>query len=114
MDLVERLLRPLRTGIVSSRYPAEAPLLQPAVRGLPELDPAKCTRDSACVAVCPTGAIVLADDDWQIDAGRCVFCGACERACPVEAIALGTNVILAATSDEGLIHVTALRPGGRG
>ena len=108
MDLIGRLLRPWRTGVVTSRYPAEPPLLEPAVRGLPELDASRCTSDAACVTVCPTGAIRLAAASWTIDAGRCVFCGACERACPETAISLGRQVTLAATTPTGLLHVTAL------
>jgi len=111
MDLIGRLLRPWRTGVVTSRYPVEAPLLEPAIRGLPEVDPGRCTRDGACVSACPTAALLLDAGTWTVDAGRCVFCGACERACPEDAIALGRQVTLAAGTPAGLLHVTALRPG---
>jgi formate hydrogenlyase subunit 6/NADH:ubiquinone oxidoreductase subunit I len=107
--VIDRLLRARRTGIVTSRYPAEPPVLAPAVRGLPILDPERCTREAACAAACPTGAITLAADAWLVDSGRCVMCGACEPACPATAIRLGREVTLAATTPDGLLHVTPLR-----
>ena len=108
MSMLDRLLRPLRMGVVTSAYPAEPPVLAPATRQLPVLDVARCTRDAACVTACPTGAITLAPDAWTVDAGRCVFCGACARACPAGAIRLEGGVLLAATTAEGLRHVTTL------
>ena len=111
--MLDRLLRPLRTGVVTSGYPAEPPFLAPATRQLPTLDATRCTRDAACVTVCPTGAITLAAEAWTVDAGRCVFCGACARACPADAIRLDGGVTLAATTAGGLRHVTPL-PAGNG
>jgi formate hydrogenlyase subunit 6/NADH:ubiquinone oxidoreductase subunit I len=108
--MLDRLLRGWRTGVVTSRYPAEPPRLEPAIRGLPEVDPDRCTREQACVTVCPTRAIVVDVTSWTVDAGRCVMCGACALACPTDAIRLGNAVTLAATTPAGLLHVTALRP----
>jgi len=110
MSLFDRLIRQVRTGVVTSRYPAEPPILAPATRQLPTLDAARCTRDAACVSACPTGAIMLAADAWVVDAGRCVFCGACARACPTDAIRLNGGVTLAASASAGLLHVTRLAP----
>jgi Ni,Fe-hydrogenase III small subunit/NAD-dependent dihydropyrimidine dehydrogenase PreA subunit len=99
---------------VTSDFPVAAPLLQPATRGLPELDPERCNGDGACVSACPTGAIQLTASSWSIDAGRCVFCNACAVACPNDAIRLGTRVELANRSRDGLIEPTILRtPAGR-
>jgi formate hydrogenlyase subunit 6/NADH:ubiquinone oxidoreductase subunit I len=108
LDLARRLLSPLREPVVSSRYPAVPPLLAPAVRGLPAVDPAACTRDGACVTACPTAAIRLTDEGWSLDAGRCVFCAACALACPNMAIRLGDRVELAGRDRAGLISVTPL------
>lgn len=96
MDVLDRLLRPLRARPVTSRYPDVPPDLPAAARGLPELDPVRCDGSAACVAACPTGAITLSGTVWSLDAGRCVFCGACERACPRDAITLGRRIELAA------------------
>jgi hydrogenase-4 component H len=95
MDVLDRILRPLRRGRVTSRYPAVPPELPPAARGLPELDPARCEATAACVAACPTGAIRVTPGAWSLDAGACVFCAACARACPTGAITLGARVELA-------------------
>lgn len=95
LDVLDRLLRPLRGRPVTSRYPDSPPDLPAAARGLPELDPARCDGAAACVGACPTGAIVLADSAWSLDAGACIFCGACERACPRDAIRLGRRIELA-------------------
>lgn len=114
VSILDRLLRPLATGVVTSRYPVERPLLQPATRQLPAVAAERCTRDASCVTACPTGAISVAADAWTLDAGRCVFCGACARACPADAIRLDGGVTLAAISPAGLIHVTRLAPLGTG
>jgi len=121
MDWLERILRPLRTGVVTSHYPGSPPLLAPAARGLPVVDPERCTLAGACVTACPTGAITAAvgvdgagamggaGPTWTLDAGRCVFCGACERACPTEAIRLGDRVELAVRERDALVARVAVR-----
>ena len=95
-DVLDRLLRPLRSRPVTSGYPDAPPDIPAAARGLPELDPVRCDGSAVCVDVCPTRAIALSDTVWSLDAGRCVFCGACERACPRDAIKLGRRIELAA------------------
>ncbi len=95
LDVFDRLLRPLRSRPVTSRYPDQPPDLPAAARGLPELDPVRCDGSAACVSACPTGAIRLSDPVWSLDAGACIFCGACARACPRDAIRLGRQIELA-------------------
>ncbi len=102
-DVFDRLLRPLRSPRVTSRYPDAGPDLPPAARGLPELDAVRCDGSAACVSVCPTGAIVLSDSIWLLDAGACIFCGACARACPRDAIRLGPLIELAARDPADLL-----------
>ena len=97
LDLLDRLLRPLRAGPVTSRYPEVPPDLPPAARGLPELDATRCDGSAGCVSACPTGAIGLTISTWSLDAGACIFCGACARACPRGAIRLGQHIELAVT-----------------
>jgi Ni,Fe-hydrogenase III small subunit/formate hydrogenlyase subunit 6/NADH:ubiquinone oxidoreductase subunit I len=105
LDLVQRLLDPLRHPAGTSRYPAEAPLVAPAARGLPEIDPARCERTGECVTACPTRAIRLdpAGGLPILDAGRCVFCAACVEACPGGAISMSRRVELASTDRAGLV-----------
>jgi formate hydrogenlyase subunit 6/NADH:ubiquinone oxidoreductase subunit I len=94
-DVLDRLLRPLRGGPVTSRYPDGPPDLPPAARGLPVLDASRCDGSAACVAICPTRAISLSEPAWAVDVGACIFCGACARACPRDAIRLGGQIELA-------------------
>jgi formate hydrogenlyase subunit 6/NADH:ubiquinone oxidoreductase subunit I len=103
LDVFDRILRPLRHGPAASRYPDVPPDLSPAARGLPELDPARCDGNAACVAACPTAAIGVAAPKWSLDAGACIFCGACERACPAGAIRLGSRIELAAGRRNDLV-----------
>jgi Ni,Fe-hydrogenase III small subunit/ferredoxin len=104
LDLVRRLITPLRQPVVTSAYPEADPLLQFATRGLPEIDPALCENDGACVEACPTGAIKWAAGAVEsIDAGSCVFCAACVLACPHAAITMTSRVELASRERAGLL-----------
>jgi len=103
MDVLDRILRPLRRGRVTSRYPAAPPVLPPAARGLPELDPARCDATAACVTACPTGAIGVTPGEWAIDVGACTFCAACARVCPTGAIRLGARIELASDVRSDLV-----------
>ncbi len=108
LDVVRRLLTPLREPLVTSRYPAVPPLLQGASHGLPEVDRLRCDRSAVCVEACPTDAITLQETGWAIDAGRCVFCSACALACPTDAIRMGSEVELAGRDRASLVSVTPL------
>lgn len=110
LDVVRRLLTPLRNPVATSRYPAAPPLLQPATRGLPEINPVLCGRDAACARVCPTGAIEVGSASWSVDAGLCIFCGACALACPNDAIRMSSRVELAGRSRLDLVERFDLPP----
>jgi Ni,Fe-hydrogenase III small subunit/NAD-dependent dihydropyrimidine dehydrogenase PreA subunit len=87
LDVIRRILTPLGSPIVTSRYPEAPALLPAAARRLPMVDAARCDRNAACVTACPTGAITLtAEAGWSVDAGKCVLCDACADACPAGAI----------------------------
>ena len=104
LDLVRRLITPLRNPVAVSKYPAAAPLLADATRGLPQIDPILCENDGACVESCPTGAIKWTSGAVEsIDAGKCIFCAACVLACPKDAISMTSRVELASVKRDALI-----------
>lgn len=49
------------------------------------LDKDKCLKCGGCVAVCPVGALELANFP-EIDTKKCILCGICAKACPISAI----------------------------
>ena len=70
-------------------------------RGLPKLCNSDCNNCSACLNVCPTGALKL--NPLSIDMGKCTFCGACKNACKTGAIDFSNFYKLSATSREKLV-----------
>jgi Ni,Fe-hydrogenase III small subunit/formate hydrogenlyase subunit 6/NADH:ubiquinone oxidoreductase subunit I len=105
VDLLHRLLDPLRHPAGTARYPAAAPLVAAATRGLPEIDPARCESTGECVTSCPTRAIGLDPSGGLpiLDAGKCVFCAACVEACPSGAISMSRRVELASSDRAALV-----------
>ena len=72
---------------------------------------ALCTRDSACVDVCPVECIVggQPESEWPwfyIDPEVCIDCGACIPECPLAAIFLEEEVPDAYTVPEGVEYIT--------
>ncbi len=53
----------------------------------PLLIESACTQCSACLSVCPTGAISL-ESKIEIDCAACIFCCACIKICPENALTL--------------------------
>jgi Ni,Fe-hydrogenase III small subunit/ferredoxin len=108
LDLLRRLVTPLRHPVGTSRYPEAAPLLQMATRGLPQIDLTRCQNDGACVEACPTGAIGWKSGTVEsIDAGKCIFCAACVPACPNGAMSMSSRVELASGKREALVEAVA-------
>ncbi len=77
------LLRGLRQGVVTSRYPRRSDVYgrgyMAAIAVLHAPD--KSSADDELAALCPTGAI-LADGRLRVDRGRCILCGRCVEARP--------------------------------
>ncbi len=80
--------------------PVSATLPEP-FRGLPALDPGRCSGCGACTEACPAAALQLAP--LSVDLGRCTFCGACERLCPAQAIRFTAEHRLGAGKREDLV-----------
>ena len=92
-------LRELKEAVIAvfsprftTRFPAEPCIVPERYRGKPEFDTDTCIGCGACVNVCPTNALTMADDTeaavpvrkitQQTDA--CIFCGNCEDNCTTE------------------------------
>jgi Ni,Fe-hydrogenase III small subunit/formate hydrogenlyase subunit 6/NADH:ubiquinone oxidoreductase subunit I len=79
--MFEVLRKSLKTGVVTTDYPATAPAVSPRARGKPEIDWPNWSDARPATAVCPTGAISYIDKDNQriatLDLAKCIFCGLC-------------------------------------
>ena len=91
------VLNALRTGVVTTRYPAEPSVPPDRFRGAPLLRPGSGLPPPA---VCPTGALSEHFDAGHrhvaLDLARCVFCGRCAEHPWSDAVALGRDFELAA------------------
>jgi Ni,Fe-hydrogenase III small subunit/ferredoxin len=80
------LRQSLRTGVVTTSYPATPAEVSTQARGRPEIDWAALKNARAAAAVCPTGAIASEDAAGRrrvrFDLAKCVFCGLCAEADP--------------------------------
>jgi len=116
--------RGLRTGVLTTRYPAVHDQMPEGFRGKPVLDADRCLADrgcNACVQVCLPGALSLAEVadgtdstgdgalQLTLDYARCIMCGLCVAACP-DALRMTEDYELAATHRDDLRIVTVLVP----
>lgn len=74
--MIEWLVRGLRHGIVTTRYPRAAEAPSAGFRGTVAVLPGP-PADAGLADVCPTGAIAVDDGSVSVDRGRCILCGAC-------------------------------------
>lgn len=95
-----------RQGHRTLSYPdGPAPALSDRFRGLPIVDVAKCPEGCrSCAEACPTEAITIEDDRFQLDLGRCLFCTECSQACPEGAIRYSADYRLATRTREDLVY----------
>jgi Ni,Fe-hydrogenase III small subunit/formate hydrogenlyase subunit 6/NADH:ubiquinone oxidoreductase subunit I len=106
------LLNALRTGVVTTRYPAEPSVPPDRFRGAPVLRPGSRLPPPS---VCPTGALSERFDAGRrhvaLDLARCVFCGRCAEEPWTGAVAMGRDFELAARGRDDLrIEVAAEEP----
>lgn len=114
--------RGLRTGVLTTRYPAVQEQLPEAFRGRPVLDASRCIAEqgcSACVQVCLPQALDLQEvaetaenetTELVLDYARCIVCGLCVDACPQQALRMTNDYELAASKREDLRVVTLFAP----
>src|SRR5450759_4688057 len=106
------LLNALRTGVVTTLYPAEPSVPPDRFRGAPMLRPGSVLPPPS---VCPTGALSERFDAGgrhvALDLARCVFCGRCAEDPWAGAVAMGRDFELAARTRSDLrIEVVADDP----
>ena len=108
--MFETLRQSLKTGVVTTRYPATPAEVSRRARGKPEIDWANWKDARPAAAICPTGAIECCDEAGTpaatrtatLDLGKCIFCGLCADVDP--AIRMTPQCELAARSRESLRH----------
>ena len=101
--MLRALWNSLRAGVVTTRYPAEAPVKSERFRGAPQsLDEARFDSLPS-PAVCPSGAITREGHEYAIDLARCIFCGRCAQSSPDAALEIGRSFELAARRRERLV-----------
>jgi len=75
------VLRGLRDGVVTTRWPAKPDPYADAWRGPARVaGPAghdSTDRQADVADLCPTGAITVSDGTVRVDQGRCILCGRC-------------------------------------
>ncbi|GAC1350019.1 MAG: hypothetical protein NVSMB27_28570 [Ktedonobacteraceae bacterium] len=113
----------LRTGVLTTRYPAAHEHMPEGFRGKPVLDAERCLDGEgckACVQVCLPGALSLDEvvhgaastgDETPrltLDYARCIMCGLCVTACPEDALRMVGDYELAASNREDLRIVALL------
>ncbi|MDD5615733.1 MAG: 4Fe-4S binding protein [Candidatus Methanoperedens sp.] len=103
------LIKTLRTGRVTSKYPIRQDIAPEGFRGKPELLPDKCTFCGECARVCPPGVIWLTKEKGEekltLSFCGCIFCGMCEEVCPGGAIRLSQEYELASKTKDDLLTI---------
>jgi Ni,Fe-hydrogenase III small subunit len=107
------VINALRTGVVTTRYPATPSVPPGRFRGAPVLHAGSHLPPPA---VCPTGALSeRVDHDGRhvaLDLARCIFCGRCAEDPWADAIAMGRDFELASRTRADLrIEVLDDMPG---
>ena len=106
--MLKAIFKNLRTGVVTTRYPAQP--AQPPVRfrGAPQVRAGSLAGALPPASCCPSGAIADAkgESPYKIDLGRCVFCGRCAETAPEggeSAVEIGRRFELAARNRQHLV-----------
>jgi len=85
---------------VTLEYPEKKLEVNEFFRGKPVVD--GCIKCGTCMKVCPTNAITINENCFEIDLRKCIFCGNCAFYCPVKAIKMSKDYELATDNKEQL------------
>ena len=96
---------------VTLEYPEKKIIPPEKFRGKPFVK--NCIKCGTCTKVCPSGAISIGIDTFNIDLNKCIFCGNCQFYCPVKAIRLCTDYELAVSEKNNLNLVYYIDGGDR-
>ena len=103
------IIKTLRTGRVTSKYPLRPDIAPVGFRGKPELIPDKCTFCGECARVCPPCVIWLTKEKGEetltLSYCGCIFCGMCEEVCPNGAIKLSQEYELTSKTKDDLLTI---------
>jgi Ni,Fe-hydrogenase III small subunit len=97
------MLRSLRTGVVTIRYPEDPAHPPERFRGAPAVRPGSGVDKLSPPSICPSGAIARESGRYSIDVGRCIFCGRCAEGSLDGAIELGRQVELSSRLRKSLV-----------
>jgi Ni,Fe-hydrogenase III small subunit len=103
--MLTAILRSLRTGVVTVRYPSQPSQPPARFRGAPQIRPGVAFDELPPPSVCPSGAIISGPNQtrYAIDIARCLFCGRCAEQSAQGAIEMGREFELAARRRESLV-----------
>jgi Ni,Fe-hydrogenase III small subunit len=101
--MLTAILRSLRTGVVTIRYPDRPARLPERFRGAPAARPDMPFSALPPPSSCPSAAIAADAGHHAIDLARCVFCGRCAEPSAGGAVRLGREVELASRTRGSLV-----------
>ena len=89
---------------VTLEYPEKKIVPHENFRGKPVLG--NCIKCMTCTRVCPSGAINIQKNTFNIDLNKCIFCGNCAYYCPINCIKMSGEYELASSdkSDLNLVY----------
>jgi Ni,Fe-hydrogenase III small subunit/formate hydrogenlyase subunit 6/NADH:ubiquinone oxidoreductase subunit I len=97
----------IRTGTVTTDYPAGPAHISEHFRGRPDFDFEKWQDARPAAEVCPTGAISLQEDansrNVTVDYGLCISCGLCAEVSPDKAVQITREFESATTARSSLV-----------
>ncbi len=96
------VLRGLRNGVLTTRYPAQAESYDPGFHGSVRVSPVDVASVSGGELACPTHAIAVTDAEITLDRGLCVLCGRCVAARP-DVFSFDSGFEVASFERDGLV-----------